>query len=42
MCQRGLHNQRYQRHLLRENLPENEPAFAAYVQENAVLEVFFR
>lgn len=39
MCRRGLHRARYQQHVLTDALPGERPAFAAYIQENAVLEV---
>lgn len=39
VCRRGLHNARYQRHVLTDDLPRTRPAFAAYIQEHAELEV---
>lgn len=39
MCRRGFHNRRYQRHSLTASVLQEQPAFAAYVQENAVMEV---
>lgn len=39
MCRRGLHNGRYQQHLLTDALPRERPEVVAYIQERAVLEV---
>lgn len=39
MCRRGFYRGRYQAHILGENLPEVRPAFSAYLQEHAMLEV---
>lgn len=39
MCRRGFYHGRYQEHILRDDLPSLRPELAAYIQENAVLEV---
>lgn len=39
MCRRGFYRGRYQQHVLTDNLPRAQPELAAYIQENAVLEV---
>lgn len=39
LCRRGLYRGRYQQHILADNLPRERPEFAAFIQQNAVLEV---
>ncbi|KAG7298778.1 hypothetical protein JYU34_017203 [Plutella xylostella] len=41
MCRRGLYRGRYQRHTLTDNIPRAQPEIAAFIQQNAELEVLF-